>query len=636
MHLLEAQIRNFRSIKNETVSFGTRCRILVGINESGKSNILKALRLLDPAIGFSESDRREPLQGEDPNEDAEVLFLFRPESAELDGLVTIAKREVIGRLDRILVGSGTKKWSLAKYISELREIVAQVRPGKASNRDLWVWPLEDGISISDEWYVPTSSCPSSLSIVDNDGEQILLASVKLVHQERIVGVDASFYRAATNSDFELLMDRLVAAFFKDLVPSCMYWSYDEAHLLPSHVALDGFMASPDTCLPLKQMFLLAGHQDIASAISKAKAKSPNNVRNLLKFVSSAATEHLRNVWKDYKNISIELLLNGANIDCVIKDEENWYEFSKRSDGFKRFISFLLMVSARHRSNGLVNTLYLHDEPDTGLHPSGARHLRDELIRISKENYVVFATHSIFMIDKEDIGRHLIVTKKAETTEALDVTESNIVEEEVLYNALGYSVLETLKERNIVFEGWRDKQLFEAAVRKFGAKDPELKKRLTSIGRCHARGCGDVGRITPVLELVNRKYVILGDSDKPARDFQASYQGNGAWLRYDQLIGEDELMTAEDFVERDAIISAVSLFRADSPGIPDFKAMDMPNAVGKWKFVQSWIAKEARLSGRDAKHAENAVKGLIFDHIRPAAVSDAYRQVLVGTAEALGL
>lgn len=46
MRLKSVEIRNFRSINDITVDFDPTCRVLVGINESGKSNILNALALL--------------------------------------------------------------------------------------------------------------------------------------------------------------------------------------------------------------------------------------------------------------------------------------------------------------------------------------------------------------------------------------------------------------------------------------------------------------------------------------------------------------------------------------------------------------------------------------------------------------
>lgn len=48
MRLNHVDISNFRSIKSIVINFDPKCRVLVGINESGKSNILEALSLLDP------------------------------------------------------------------------------------------------------------------------------------------------------------------------------------------------------------------------------------------------------------------------------------------------------------------------------------------------------------------------------------------------------------------------------------------------------------------------------------------------------------------------------------------------------------------------------------------------------------
>ena len=53
MKLKNATIRNFRSIDNQKIEFEPSCRILVGINESGKSNVLKALTLLSNEISIN-------------------------------------------------------------------------------------------------------------------------------------------------------------------------------------------------------------------------------------------------------------------------------------------------------------------------------------------------------------------------------------------------------------------------------------------------------------------------------------------------------------------------------------------------------------------------------------------------------
>ena len=64
MELEKVILFNFRSIKYVSIDFNHKCRILVGINESGKTNILKALSLLSEEAPISKDDIREPLPNE--------------------------------------------------------------------------------------------------------------------------------------------------------------------------------------------------------------------------------------------------------------------------------------------------------------------------------------------------------------------------------------------------------------------------------------------------------------------------------------------------------------------------------------------------------------------------------------------
>lgn len=117
-------------------------------------------------------------------------------------------------------------------------------------------------------------------------------------------------------------------------------------------------------------------------------KKTNGIANLLRRLSEKSTEHLRKVWPEYKKLSIQLIQNGQVIDAGILDEFNTYSLDRRSDGFKRFITFLLLISAKAKSEILQNTLIIIDEPDLGLHPSGVQFLREELKKISENNFIV--------------------------------------------------------------------------------------------------------------------------------------------------------------------------------------------------------------------------------------------------------
>lgn len=76
MKLSSVYILNFRSIEFLTINFNPTCRVLVGINESGKTNILDALSLLSDEYSPKREDIREPLPDESTIEFASINFVF--------------------------------------------------------------------------------------------------------------------------------------------------------------------------------------------------------------------------------------------------------------------------------------------------------------------------------------------------------------------------------------------------------------------------------------------------------------------------------------------------------------------------------------------------------------------------------
>ena len=130
----------------------------------------------------------------------------------------------------------------------------------------------------------------------------------------------------------------------------------------------------------------------------------------------------------------------SNYLFYVEDKDNSllkYEVDQRSDGFRQFISILLNLSIESNQDILKNALILMDEPETHLHPSGQSYLLEELLKISQNNVVVFATHSVFLIDKQNVDRHFSVTKRENITHIAQIEKDNPFEEEVLYSISRY-------------------------------------------------------------------------------------------------------------------------------------------------------------------------------------------------------
>ena len=90
MILTKVDINNFRSIKKQVLDFSDdTCKVLVGINEAGKSNILKALSSLNKKYG-ADCIRRQSL-GEDIK-DYNITFYFKLSEVEKESiLITLSK-----------------------------------------------------------------------------------------------------------------------------------------------------------------------------------------------------------------------------------------------------------------------------------------------------------------------------------------------------------------------------------------------------------------------------------------------------------------------------------------------------------------------------------------------------------------
>jgi hypothetical protein len=416
---------------------------------------LAALALLDANRPINASEIREPGPDEGVVDTAHVWFVFRLNQDERFRVAKAASAAV-HPAGKSIVYSG-KSWLTAEQFALAQGEALYVVNLITKKRSPSVWSLK-GRRIAEGWLRRNSPAAQHIRLENDDGGEIP-TSVLAIHKSVVSDEFHQLFEKFESSDLSSLFGAEAKEIVREQLPECVYWAYSDANLLPSQIDISSFLNQPESCKPLAQMFSLAGYEDPKTAFETARQRSSQGVRNLLEKIALKATQHIKEVWSDCGNISISLRENGTNIDASIRDELNHYSLDTRSDGFKRFVTFLLLISARERADEFSNCLYLQDEPDLGLHPSGVRYLRDELIRISGLNYVVVSTHSIFMIDKERIDRHAIVEKTHEQTNLVDITSSNILDEEVIFNALGHSVFEQLKAENIVFEGWRDKRLF---------------------------------------------------------------------------------------------------------------------------------------------------------------------------------
>jgi len=624
MKIKEIQIQNFRSIENITIDFKENPRVLVGINESGKTNIIEALRLISQEFQILNTDVRLTEKG--PAEKSEILFIFKLENEDLEWIYQeVCKKILLENFDKPILKVDGKSVNIKKFLwgyfnEGLYEIDVKQKSRRATYRE-----FNKKIEFLFNFKKPKAG--ANFVFQNKKGETINISTFELIDHTAYPNIPLEQLEEVNPESLNNIIGGAVIEIVHKNLPQVIYWKYDDKYLLPPSISINTFVNNINTCLPLKYMFILAGipENQISQKINETKQLSPNAFWTLLREVSEKCTGFFRRAWPECKNVKISLRPNGENIDCGV-EERTMQDFRFRSDGFKRFITILLLLSIPAKQELLKNSLILIDEADTSLHPRGCRYLMEQLLKIAENNYVVYSTHSIFMIDRENIRRHYIVEKENEITTVKEANEQSYRDEEVIYKALGASVYEILNEKNILFEGWKDKRLFETAIE----RNKNIQNFFKKIGISHAEGVKDEGiqEISSILEFAKRKLLIISDADDVARERQKKFIQEkrwGIWKRYDELLDMRKIETSEDFIKKDVLKSNLCNvlkklninFRENEIELPD---------CGRLRYIKGLLSKQG-IDKELQKEIIKELKDATFKNLKISDIEEDYFKVV---------
>lgn len=544
MKLRTVKIKGFRSIGDMELSFnGNGHRVLVGKNESGKSNILKALNLLSKKEKFRQEDEKELYSSP-----AFVHFIFSLEQNEIQKV----KKEFCQKFSSNNKAFLTEDLNIEQFAEKYSQsIVCEAYCTETKHWSCWD-SLPENLQLSESWYrlnknffsyhpkfkkISTSVCYITDSLIETCTEEEKTKIEKYLSPVTIKEI---------HQDLNSIIEKLIILNGKYRFP-VINWKYNaKEHDLPHSVDRNIFANNPNSCVPLKNMFLLSGikEENINKEISEKKSKGFNPFTNLLNEVNKKTNKYIKENWKEFIDVKLELRSDGEQIVIGIKDSENSFDFQQRSDGFRRLISFLLLMSTEKQIPQKEQKLILIDEPEMGLHPSSAKDLRDKLIELGKINLVVYATHSISMIDTESIENNLIVSRENENTTVETAKEDGTSSAENIYRAIGYSIYEELKQKNILLEGYKDKKILKLFM---------IDQSWKQFGICYTGGVKSIKTVVSILDLGNREYFVLSDSDGIAKEKRNEIGNPAYWYTYADL--DSTAITIEDFYRKEFFVKA---------------------------------------------------------------------------------
>ncbi|WP_027327127.1 ATP-dependent nuclease [Helicobacter pametensis] len=529
MKLKRILISNFRSIEDIELPIkainGSYCTVLVGKNEAGKSNILKAINTLfqeqKPSKEEGLKDRRRTTEYDIKQEEYFVCAEYT--------LTDVEKETILKKIDEEYININLVKFKNGLTLLDLLNV--------AYKEVLLDYIIGDQDSTKRWW-----NCDEKIKQYELEQDVFLVDKVFSTQGDR-----------ENLLEVQKLVDQILRSYIPDFPKiDCQMWSYKKEYLLPPNVELDRFFSDPNTCIPLKNLFHLGGVKNIVETYNQTNGDS-KQVRTLLKRVQNKATEKFREIWKDFEKIDFVLNKDGNNLEISIRDSNSEIEYAmeERSEGFKRFVTILLTLSV---GNSDSLKIILLDEPDAFLYPSSAKQLRDVLIKMGENNIIFYSTHSPYMIDINAVGensRHLIVEREDGITQinkkdSMAIEGVDFMEDELIMRAIGSNIFERVKPINILFEGYLDKMLFEKFLE---------KEFCNKYGMIYLGGIKKVDRCVNDIQLTGQKFLVVADSDQVSRQEREKFKKDfvsfaNCWLDYSEV--DKQCESLEDFFKNEYI------------------------------------------------------------------------------------
>lgn len=337
----------------------------------------------------------------------------------------------------------------------------------------------------------------------------------------------------------------------------LFWEYKkDSSFFPERVSIEDFVSNPNKreYESINNIFLVAGWRQ-EDYWNKLVNLDLTTRKNALQKVEDKLNRLIKNHWSTHKNLQVNLSFEGSDLSIELKEPGHKTPPNYRSDGFKWFLSFLLFFK-KHSSN-LEQHIILLDEPGLYLHPQGQKDILKELVRISKENQIIYSTHQTFLIDKNNPQSVRVVKREPRkvhkktyydsTTNELD-KGSNVLSDKLLREALGFIVsdISPVNEKNILVEGKFDRDIL-LAVNRF---TNILDFNEVSIIECH--GAPNIRHMYLLCKNNGLRAVGLYESDKGGKNAYNSDSSKVVEekILLDEMLQKKNIETIEDLVPKD--------------------------------------------------------------------------------------
>lgn len=528
MKLVKVKIQNYRSVNSTEFPIDKNLTTLVGANEHGKTNLLRAIELLNFETAIKISDGRTAKNSiSEKVGDTKVFYEFS--LSDLDyNLVNKNLLDLFLKIKNATVAATPVPTPTITPTGENTAIITNQ-------------PLSSEVVL-----IPKIEIRPAIKISKN----ILL---EISYKDELTNYYKILEPINLNDDEDTIILDFIKTNFKNNI--FYFDTFDDRlnHRINKNEIIE---KNNDVTNGLIKLAGLSGQE------SKI-FEDTQTARQLIKNGAEELTRQLKSLWIQGKEDDIQVnlgrSLDGTCLNVDIEDFNTYGDISTRSRGFLFFLSFILKFKQYHDGD-LKNFIFLIDEPGIFLHPRGQKDLLLYLENLSKYNQMIYTTHSPFMINRLDNFRVRVVSKDKEKGTQVDV-KPYMHNWKSLRASLGMMLADSFyyADNNLVVEGSSDRLYLLTLLKTFHEKSI-IKSELNILSIIDSSGASNVASMCKIVKSEDRPYVAFVDSDKSGKSAKTSVEK----LTEKTFIKEvsdfnSEAVTIEDLLPRKYLNLAINLY-----------------------------------------------------------------------------
>jgi predicted ATP-dependent endonuclease of OLD family len=465
MYVKSVQVNNFRSIVDSgVVEFDKAFTVLVGKNESGKTAFLKAIHKANSIEG----DIKYNVIDDYPRKS---LIRYQKKHDESPDVVCIITYELSDEeVKKINAEIGVDVID-NKLFSQSYNYANRATISFRCDTKKYIDFFAGKPMFTTETRAVIKNCSTMTDLLNKLSEHSLNDAEKEVVEELSKKINA--YKTFWPDTFSRYV---YSKYLSPKLPKFLY--FDEYHLLPGKINLPNLKKKKEQAesngTPLDEeakvvlsLLEMAGI-DLDDLIDTS---SYEEFKAQLEAISAEITDLVFKYWSQNKEIRVQFdIRTDSKDDPPFNSGNNLYirieslkhsvtvPFGQRSRGFIWFFSFIVWFN-NIKTKGDSNIVLLLDEPGLSLHALAQYDLLQYIEELSKNNQIIYTTHSPFMVrsDRLDVARTVEDIENKGTVISNDLNGSDRNTIFPLQAALGYTLAQNLfiSKYNLLVEGPAD-------------------------------------------------------------------------------------------------------------------------------------------------------------------------------------